>query len=80
MLGTDNLLKVQHYTELPDSFVVFICKNDTFEKQLPVSIFQKLRSEITILTLKDNAIKKIFNATAYNKKKGCSNKGIFSVY
>ena len=40
MLDTDNLLKGQHCTELPDSFIVFICKNDPFEKELPVYTFQ----------------------------------------
>ncbi|MBO5137089.1 MAG: Rpn family recombination-promoting nuclease/putative transposase [Spirochaetaceae bacterium] len=69
MLDTDNLLKGQHCTELPDSYIVFICKNDPFEKELPVYTFQTRCIEDNNLTLKDNAIKKIFNAKAYNKEK-----------
>ena len=68
MLDTDNLLKGQHYTELPDSYVVFICKNDPFEKELPIYTFQTVCIENPNLTIKDNAIKKIFNAKAYNKE------------
>ena len=69
MLDTDNLLKGQHCTELPDSYIVFICKNDPFEMQLPVYTFQTRCIEDNNLTLKDNSIKKIFNAKAYNKEK-----------
>ena len=68
MLDTDNLLKGQHYTELPDSYIVFICKNDPFEKELPIYTFQTFCIENPNLTIKDNAIKKIFNAKAYNKE------------
>ena len=68
MLDTDNLLKGQHYTELPDSYIVFICKNDPFEKELPIYTFQTVCTENPNLTIKDNAIKKIFNAKAYNKE------------
>ena len=68
MLDTDNLLKGQHYTELPDSYIVFICKNAPFEKELPIYTFQTVCTENPNLTIKDNAIKKIFNAKAYNKE------------
>ena len=68
MLDTDNLLKGQHYTELPDSYIVFICKNDPFENELPVYTFQTRCVENSSLTLNDNTIKKIFNAKAYNKE------------
>ena len=68
MLDTDNLLKGQHYTELPDSYIVFICKNDPFEKELPIYTFQTVCIENPNLTIMDNTIKKIFNAKAYNKE------------
>jgi hypothetical protein len=38
MLDTDNLLKGQHYTELPDSYIVFICKNAPFERLMVSSL------------------------------------------
>ena len=69
MLDTDNLLKGQHYTELPDSYIVFICKNDPFEKELPIYTFQTVCIENPNLTIKDNAIKKIFNATSFKIEK-----------
>ena len=68
MLDTDNLLKGQHYTELPDSYIVFIFFYDPFEKELPIYTFQTVCIENSNLTIKDNAIKKIFNAKAYNKE------------
>ena len=68
MLDTDNLLKGQHYSELPDSYIIFICKNDPFQLELPIYTFQNRCTEDTNLFLNDNAIKKVFNAQAYNKE------------
>ena len=69
MLDTDNLLKGQDYSELPTSFVIFICKFDPFNLKLPIYTFQNRCEENSTLLLNDKAIKKIFNATAYEQEK-----------
>ena len=40
MIDIDNLLKGEHYYELPTSFVIFICKYDHFKLNLPIYTFQ----------------------------------------
>ena len=69
MLDCDNLLKGQDYSELPTSFVIFICKYDSFNLGLPIYTFQNRCEENSTLLLNDKAIKKIFNATAYKNEK-----------
>ena len=39
MVDTDNLLKGQHYSELPQSYVIFICNYDPFNSDLPICTF-----------------------------------------
>ena len=48
--------------------LLIYCKNAPFEKELPIYTFQTVCIENPNLTIKDNAIKKIFNAKAYNKE------------
>ena len=69
MIDIDNLLKGKHYYELPTSFVIFICKYDSFNLDLPIYTFQNRCEENSTLLLNDKAIKKIFNATAYKNEK-----------
>ena len=69
MLDTDNLLKGQHYSELPKSFVIFICRYDPIGKNLPIYTFENRCLENLEISLNDKSIKKIFNATAYNQEK-----------
>ena len=68
MLDCDNLLKGQDYSELPTSFVIFICKYDPFNLGLPIYTFQNRCDENLNFILRDKSIKKIFNATAYKKQ------------
>ena len=69
MLDTDNLLKGQHYSDLPKSFVIFICRYDPFSNDLPIYTFENRCLENLEISLNDKSIKKIFNATAYNQEK-----------
>ncbi|MEE0878856.1 MAG: Rpn family recombination-promoting nuclease/putative transposase [Treponemataceae bacterium] len=69
MIDTDNLLKGQDYSELPTSFVIFICKYDPFNLKLPIYTFRNRCDEDLSLILDDKKIKKIFNATAYKDEK-----------
>ena len=68
MIDTDNLLKGQDYSELPTSFVIFICKYDPFNLGLPIYTFRNRCDEDLSLILDDKKIKKIFNAPAYKKQ------------
>ena len=69
MLDCDNLLKGQDYSELPTSFVIFICKYDPFNLGLPIYTFQNRCDENHELLLSDKSIKKIFNATSFKIEK-----------
>ena len=69
MIDTENLLKGQDYSELPTSFVIFICKFDPFNLKLPIYTFRNRCDEDLSLLLDDKKIKKIFNATAYKDEK-----------
>ena len=68
MLDTDNLLKGEHYSKLPESFIIFICNYDPFNLKLPIYTFRNRCDEDLSLLLDDKKIKKIFNATAYKKQ------------
>ena len=69
MLDCDNLLKGQDYSELPTSFVIFICKYDPFNLGLPIYTFQNRCNENHDLLLCDKSLKKIFNATSFKIEK-----------
>ena len=69
MLDCDNLLKGQDYSELPTSFVIFICKYDPFNLGFPIYTFQNRCDENLNFILRDKSIKKIFNATSFKIEK-----------
>ena len=68
MLDIDNLIKGQHYSELPASFIIFICTFDPFKQDMPIYTFVSKCLESSSLILEDKATKKFFNAKAYNKE------------
>ena len=68
MVDTDNLLKGQHYSELPQSYVIFICNYDPFNSDLPIYTFRNYCEENKNLLLQDKSIKKFYNALAYEKE------------
>ncbi len=61
------LEKGSHYSELNDTFIIFICTFDYFKKGLPVYTFVSTCREDHKLELKDGAIKIIVNSTASEK-------------
>ena len=71
MIDIDSLMKGQDYSELLDSYVVFICNYDPFEKEkdvgfgLPCYTFKNICAENSIVPLDDKSIKVIYNASAY---------------
>ena len=69
MLDVDNLLKGENYSELKESFIIFICQFDPFGLSIPCYTFKNLCLENTSLYLKDGTTKTIFNSQAYDKEK-----------
>ena len=64
-IDIDNLLKGASYTSLNESYIIFLCTFDPFEKGLPHYTFKTLCLQDSKVDIKDGAIKEIFNATAY---------------
>ena len=71
MIDIDSLMKGQDYSELLDSYVLFICNHDPFLKDeehgfgLPCYTFKNTCAENSDVSLDDNSIKVIYNASAY---------------
>ncbi len=71
MIDIDSLMKGQDYSELLDSYVLFICNYDPFEKAkdvgfgLPRYTFKNTCLENSAVSLDDKSIKVIYNASAY---------------
>ena len=64
-IDIDNLLKGASYTSLNESYIIFICTFDPFEKGLSHYTFKNLCLQNSEVDIKDGAIKEIFNAKAY---------------
>ena len=71
MIDIDSLMKGQDYSELLDSYVLFICTTDPFQKEkdkgfgLPCYTFKNTCRENDAVSLDDKSIKVIYNASAY---------------
>ena len=69
MIDVDNLLKGDDYSNLKESFIIFICTFDPFNYELPCYTFKNICKENTNIELNDKTSKIIFNSTAYDKEK-----------
>ena len=69
MIDVDNLLKGEDYSNLKESFIIFICQFDPFDAKLPCYTFKSICRENTNIELNDKTSKIIFNSTAYDKEK-----------
>ena len=69
MIDVDNLLKGDDYSNLKESFIIFICQFDPFDAKLPCYTFKSICKENTTIELNDKTSKIIFNSTAYDKEK-----------
>ncbi len=74
MVDIDSLLKGQDYTELKDSYILFICKTDPFKDDdekhygLPCYTFRNICAENKHVELDDKSLKVIYNSSAYEKE------------
>ena len=75
MIDMDSLMKGQDYSELKDSYILFICKHDPFKDEsnkhygLPCYTFKNTCEENPLVNLNDKSLKVIYNASAYNEEK-----------
>ena len=76
MMDIDLLLKGKNYTELKESFVIFVCKEDFFGLNLPCYSFNNICKENPDLQLGDESHKIIFNASAFANEKNLEKKSI----
>ena len=76
MMDIDLLLKGKNYTELKESFVIFVCKEDFFGLNLPCYSFSNICIENPDLHLGDMTHKIIFNASAFENEKNVEKKSI----
>ncbi|MBQ7165331.1 MAG: Rpn family recombination-promoting nuclease/putative transposase [Treponema sp.] len=68
MLDTDSLLKGADYSELKESYIIFICLDDPFGFGLPAYTFERKCRENALVDLDDETHHVIFNAAAYEKE------------
>ena len=76
MMDIDLLLKGKNYSELKESYVIFVCKDDFFGENLPCYSFSNLCHEKLNLELGDKTHKIIFNASAFSKEKDLERKSL----
>lgn len=74
MIDIDSLMKGHDYTELKDSYILFICQFDPFKTSenspgLPRYTFRTRCDESPNASLNDNCLKLIYNASAYKQEK-----------
>ena len=76
IMDVDLLLKGNDYTELKESFIIFVCKDDFFGHNLPCYTFENTCKEKNILNLNDMTHKIIFNASAFANENNIEKKSI----
>ena len=76
MIDMDQLLKGQPYTNLKDSYVIFISKSDFFAQGLPFYTFENLCNESPKLKLSDGTTKIYVNASAFSTEKNLAKKSL----
>jgi len=61
MIDMDSLMKGEDYSKLKESFVIFICTDDPFDKNMPVYTFETVCLENTEVQIDDKIHKVIYN-------------------
>ena len=69
MIDASTLLTGVDYTNLSETFIIFLCKEDPFEKGLPVYTFKTTCQEDKDFVLNDETYKFFFNAAAAEYEK-----------
>ena len=69
MIDASTLLTGVDYTNLNETFIIFLCKEDPFDKGLPVYTFKTTCQEDKDFVLNDETYKIFFNAAAADNEK-----------
>ncbi|MBP5448715.1 MAG: Rpn family recombination-promoting nuclease/putative transposase [Spirochaetales bacterium] len=69
MMDIDLLAKGAYYSDLKESYIMFICTHDPFKKNLPIYTFRNICSEKKSIKLNDGTYKIFYNAEAYSSAK-----------
>ena len=76
IMDMDLLSKGKNYSELKESYIIFICKDDFFGLNSPCYTFDNICREHRNLELGDKCHKIFFNASAFEKEKNIEKKSI----
>ena len=68
MIDLNSIEKGEYYKSLKESYVIFICTFDPFEKGLSKYTFENICKEDSNLLLKDGAYKIFFNTKSFEKE------------
>ena len=68
MMDADALMKGEDYTRLPESYILFVCKDDAFGEGLPKYTFRETCAENPCVDFADKTTKVVYNASAYEKE------------
>ena len=68
MLDIDSLMRGADYTELKETYIIFLCQFDPFRLGLPVYTFERTCREDGGVTLGDATSHKVFNCKAFEKE------------
>ena len=77
IIDVDNLSKGDNYTKLKDTYIIFLCLEKPFEKDLPVYFFENICRQDKGIKLNDRTFKVFFNAGCCDKMKTDEEKSFF---
>ena len=77
VIDMDNLSHGEKYSQLKDSYVIFLCLFDPFSENLPVYFFENICRGDDKIKLNDGAYKVFFNAADYAKIENDEEKNFF---
>jgi predicted transposase/invertase (TIGR01784 family) len=77
IIDIDNLSKGDNYTKLKDTYIIFLCLEKPFEKDLPVYFFENICRQDKGIKLNDRTFKVFFNAGCCDKMKTDEEKSFF---
>ena len=78
VIDVSSLNAGMNYLELKDTYIIFICLSDLFNRGLPVYSFENVCTEDKKLHLNDGAFKVFFNASECDKMKTAEEKAFFN--
>lgn len=78
IIDVSNLNAGMNYTELKDTYIIFICLNDLFGRGLPVYSFENNCKEDRTVNLDDGTYKIFFNSSACDKIESAEERAFFN--